>query len=202
MKLADLIKILTALTCWDSVLKLSSTFSLLVREFQNYMHFLINWPKVTVKTFYKVFRMISEGSCDTEDWSNDAENSALPHRNKLYFKICSNRKQICNNILQYCTFDQINAAWEIIKAPPPQKVYIYMYMLYIYRYVYHKHTVGSIFWVILYGVSDYTAEISAVMQASASEYLIFGPKGAYLYAKAVKLLVMSQTILPSPQGCY
>jgi len=23
-------------------------------------------------------RMISEGSCDTEDWSNDAEYSALP----------------------------------------------------------------------------------------------------------------------------
>ncbi len=23
-------------------------------------------------------RMISEGSCDTEDWSNDAENTALP----------------------------------------------------------------------------------------------------------------------------
>jgi len=23
-------------------------------------------------------RMISEGSCDTEDWSNDAENSAFP----------------------------------------------------------------------------------------------------------------------------
>ncbi len=32
-------------------------------------------------------RMISEGSCDTEDWSNDAENSALHHRNKLHFKI-------------------------------------------------------------------------------------------------------------------
>ncbi len=30
--------------------------------------------------------MISEGSWDTEDWSNDAENSALLHRNKLYFK--------------------------------------------------------------------------------------------------------------------
>ncbi len=29
---------------------------------------------------------ISEGSCDTEDWSNDAENSALHHRNKLHFK--------------------------------------------------------------------------------------------------------------------
>jgi len=23
-------------------------------------------------------KVISEGSCDTEDWSNDAENSALP----------------------------------------------------------------------------------------------------------------------------
>ncbi len=30
--------------------------------------------------------MISKGSCDTEDWSNDAENSALHHRNK-YIKI-------------------------------------------------------------------------------------------------------------------
>ncbi len=31
--------------------------------------------------------MISEGSCDTEDWSNDDKNSALRHRNKLYFKV-------------------------------------------------------------------------------------------------------------------
>ncbi len=31
--------------------------------------------------------MISEGSCDTEDWSNDAENSALLHMNKLCFKV-------------------------------------------------------------------------------------------------------------------
>ncbi len=23
-------------------------------------------------------KMISKGSCDTEDWSNDADNSALP----------------------------------------------------------------------------------------------------------------------------
>ncbi len=29
-------------------------------------------------------RMISEGSYDTEDWSNDAENSALRHRNKSH----------------------------------------------------------------------------------------------------------------------
>ncbi len=26
-------------------------------------------------------------SCDTEDWSNDAENTAAHHRNKLYFKV-------------------------------------------------------------------------------------------------------------------
>ncbi len=32
-------------------------------------------------------RMISEGSHDTEDWSNDAENSALRHRNKLCLKV-------------------------------------------------------------------------------------------------------------------
>ena len=31
--------------------------------------------------------MISEGSCDTEDWNNDAKNSALLHMNKLYFKV-------------------------------------------------------------------------------------------------------------------
>jgi len=30
--------------------------------------------------------MISEGSCDAEDWSNDAENSVL-HRNRLHFKL-------------------------------------------------------------------------------------------------------------------
>jgi len=38
--------------------------------------------------------MISEGSCDSEDWSINAENSALHHRNKLLFKINSNRKQL------------------------------------------------------------------------------------------------------------
>ncbi len=31
--------------------------------------------------------MISEGSCDTEDWSNDAENSDLLHKNTFYFKV-------------------------------------------------------------------------------------------------------------------
>ncbi len=31
-------------------------------------------------------RMISEESCDTEDWSNDAENTAAHHSNQLHFK--------------------------------------------------------------------------------------------------------------------
>ncbi len=31
-------------------------------------------------------RMISEGSCDTEDWSNDAENSALITEINYIFK--------------------------------------------------------------------------------------------------------------------
>ncbi len=36
-------------------------------------------------------RLISKVSCDTEDWSNDAENSALHHRNKLLLKTYYNR---------------------------------------------------------------------------------------------------------------
>ena len=52
--------------------------------------------------------MISEGSCDTEDWSNDAENSALITGYKIYLDILN-----CNNILQYysffCIFNQTNA---------------------------------------------------------------------------------------------
>ncbi len=52
-------------------------------------------------------RMISEGSCDTEDWSNDAENSA--HSNPLYLTIYSHKKCILSdlkfyNISQYYGF--------------------------------------------------------------------------------------------------
>jgi len=39
--------------------------------------------------------MISGGSCDTEDWSNDA----LINRNKLHFKIYSIRKQLFQMII-------------------------------------------------------------------------------------------------------
>ncbi len=43
--------------------------------------------------------MISEGSYDTEDRSNDAENSALRHKNKLHFKIYSDRKQFLKTVI-------------------------------------------------------------------------------------------------------
>jgi len=59
--------------------------------------------------------IISEGSCDTDNWSNEAENSALPSEEyKLHFKTYSNRFFFilnCNNkneCLLY--FYQINAA--------------------------------------------------------------------------------------------
>ncbi len=51
-------------------------------------------------------QMISEGSCEAEDWSNDAENSALHHRNnKLNFILFK-----LQNYFEYSIFDQINAA--------------------------------------------------------------------------------------------
>ncbi len=48
--------------------------------------------------------MISEGSCDTEDWSNDAENSDLITGINYILN--------CNNISQYyiCIFDLLKAA--------------------------------------------------------------------------------------------
>ncbi len=59
--------------------------------------------------------MISERSCDTEDWSNDAGNSALSHKNTSHFKIENNYFK-SKNISQYyclnCISDQINAAFE------------------------------------------------------------------------------------------
>ncbi len=62
----------------------------------------------------KHIRMISEISCDTEEWRYDVET--LHHRNKWLFTVYANRKVIlnCNNISQYWSFygisNQINAA--------------------------------------------------------------------------------------------
>ncbi len=41
--------------------------------------------QILLKKMYNHIRMISEGSCDTKDWSNDAENSALHHSNSIVF---------------------------------------------------------------------------------------------------------------------
>ncbi len=52
-------------------------------------------------------RMISEGSCDTEDWSNDAENSALiTGINYILIKLKKKTAILnCNNISDYyCCF--------------------------------------------------------------------------------------------------
>ncbi len=51
---------------------------------------------VSTKLFLTVFKIVNkkiieqhistvEGPCETEDWSDDADNSALHHRNKLQF---------------------------------------------------------------------------------------------------------------------
>ncbi len=54
--------------------------------------------------------MISEGSRDTEDWSNDAENSALLYRNTLYFQIKQKTNiRNCNSLrVFFLYFYQIN----------------------------------------------------------------------------------------------
>jgi len=53
--------------------------------------------------------MISEGSCDTEYWSNDAENTAFDC--KLHFKIYYKR-------ISFCICNQINTA--LVKSYSPQ----------------------------------------------------------------------------------
>ncbi len=61
-------------------------------------------------------RMISEGSCDTEDWSNDAENSVLLHKNKLHFKIYSNRKQLFQIVIIFHNITELTVFFVQINA--------------------------------------------------------------------------------------
>ncbi len=57
--------------------------------------------------------MISEGSCDSEDWSNDTLITAINYI--LTYIHIENTYLNCNNISQYycfyCDFDQISAAF-------------------------------------------------------------------------------------------
>jgi len=41
---------------------------------------------------FGLLEKISILTCDGEDWSNDAGNTALHHRNKLYFKVYLKKK--------------------------------------------------------------------------------------------------------------
>ncbi len=58
--------------------------------------------------------MISEGSRDTKYWNMADENSALRHRNTLFFKVYLNRKTILKIAIIFhnitVVFDQINTA--------------------------------------------------------------------------------------------
>ncbi len=60
----------------------------------SYIRFLLHFKNAVLLKFLLIkvaqehhIRMISEGSCDTKDWSNNAENPALHHSNKLHSKI-------------------------------------------------------------------------------------------------------------------
>jgi len=70
-------------------------------------------------------RVISEGSCDTEDFSNDAENSALHHRNKLHFKYIKTENRFTfftifiNITVVYCIFLSNKCNVEEHRLPVP-----------------------------------------------------------------------------------
>ncbi len=52
----------------------------------NFLFMKKSWKKVVPQNYKAAqlhIRVISEGSCDTEDWSNDTEKFDLHHKNKL-----------------------------------------------------------------------------------------------------------------------
>ncbi len=71
-----------------------------------------NWVPIIIEQ-QNSFRMISEGSCDTEVWSHDPKNSAFHHKNKLHFQIYLNIKQLYEIVIIFhnitVCFDQTNA---------------------------------------------------------------------------------------------
>ncbi len=62
--------------------------------------------------------MISEGLCETEDWSKDAENSALITEITFYsvLIVILNCKNISQNYNFFCIFDQIDTAYSCVHA--------------------------------------------------------------------------------------
>ncbi len=61
--------------------------------------------------------MISEGLYDTEDWSSGCWKCrfVITRINYILKYIKSENGYKCNNISQYCSFDQINAALVILR---------------------------------------------------------------------------------------
>uniref|UniRef100_A0A673JLY9 SEC63 domain-containing protein n=1 Tax=Sinocyclocheilus rhinocerous TaxID=307959 RepID=A0A673JLY9_9TELE len=74
-----------------SVMSICSLVQMIIQARWLHDSSLLTLPHIQKQDLYHI-RMISEGSCDTEDCSDDAENAALHHTNKLHFKIYSNRK--------------------------------------------------------------------------------------------------------------
>ncbi len=105
------------------VLSTQFTFGPLQMLSKKRMHFLI---------YYQNIRLISEGSCDTEDWSNN--------RNTFHFTINSNRKQlyfncnICHNVTAFTVFVIINTS-----TVSKRLIYIYIYIIYHIYHIYNKY---------------------------------------------------------------
>ncbi len=58
---------------------------------------------------YSILEWFFSVPCDTKDWSNDAENSALHHRNKVqYYYNTVKLQHYFIILLFYCIFDRMN----------------------------------------------------------------------------------------------
>ncbi len=78
----------TMVNCYKILFFLRITVSTKIlnsRTFSTLIIIIVSWPS------NQRIRMISEGSCDTEDWSNDAENPALRHRNNINYILKHNQ---------------------------------------------------------------------------------------------------------------
>ncbi len=81
--------------------ELSFHQAILTKEMYVSLKLLSSTTAFNIDNYQKCFcaakqhiRMISEGSCDTEDWSNDAENAALITEINYILKYIIDRKQL------------------------------------------------------------------------------------------------------------
>ncbi len=110
-------------------------------------------------------RMISEGSCDTEDCSNDAENSALHQRKKKHFKWYSNRKQLfklweIHNIAALLYFESNKCSLK------NKKISIIIYMLNINYIILHSFCFPHVYMLMFMLRSQFTQTITSAPHVS------------------------------------